>query len=482
MKRRSFLRLFIAFLTVISFQLRGFATGPANPQPQRAKYVFLFIGDGMGLAQVNLAQAYKAALGDQIGFVPLNFTQFPQAGLVTTYAKDRLITGSAAAGTALATGMKTDINRISMSPDGKDNYESIASKAKKQGMKVGIVTSVSIDHATPAVFYAHQPDRNMYFEIGTDLARSNFDYFAGGGFLKPNGMWKGKQISLPSLAQQNGYILINEKENFERLPPNLGKVLVISPRLAAEAAIPFALDMSPEDITLADFTTKGIQLLTNDNGFFMMVEGGKIDWACHANDAAAEIQEVIAFDDAVQAALDFYAKHPEETLIVVTADHETGGLAMGNNTLGYNSNIGILQYQKSSVEGLNKIVADFRAKKTGNSEADFARILKVLETDMGLNSEKKNTLLSDDEKANLKRIFDETVYAESLEEGAYEAKEPFTEAALKILAEKAGISWGSRDHTCIEVPVYAIGTGAELFSGTIDNTGIEKTMEMLMGL
>jgi alkaline phosphatase len=483
MKTKSFLyRFFIVFLAIFALQSRVFAILPSGDDPQKVKYVFLFIGDGMGIAQVNLTQGYLAALEDRIGFEQLNFTRFPQAGLVSTYANNQLITCSAAAATALATGHKTNIGRISMDTAGIVPYETIAEKAKKNGFKVGIVTSVSIDHATPAAFYAHQPDRNMYIEIGGDLAHSNFDFFAGGGFLAPDSSFMGQKINLVRLAQANGYNVVNTREGFEQLAPGNVKTLVLSPRTADEASLPFYIDIHPGDITLADYTSKAISMLDNENGFFMMVEGGKIDWACHGNDAATAIKEVIAFDDAVAKAVSFYEKHPDETLIVVTADHETGGLALGNKETGYNSYFSLLKYQKSSVPELNKIVAQFRVTKSGDSGADFERMLKVVESDIGLNSRQRNTLLTDEEISSLKNIFVETVYSMERGKAAYGQDEPFIDAAIKILAEKSGISWASDAHTCVNVPVYAIGKGAEKFSGYIDNTDIPKFIGELMGV
>ena len=483
MDRRTFLlRLIIAFFTVITLQSRVFAILPSGDDPQKVKYVFLFIGDGMGQAQVNLTQGYLAALEDQVGFAPLNFTKFPQAGFVSTHANDQMITCSAAAGTALATGYKTNIGRISMDPAGTLPFESIATKAKREGYKVGIVTSVSIDHATPAAFYAHQPDRDMYFEIGVELTQSNFDFFAGGGLVIPVDTLGTQLVSLVSLAGENGYQVINTRAGFNRLAPGSGKSLVLYPEPAGEASLPFSIDMEPGDITLADYTAKAIKMLDNEKGFFLMVEGGKIDWACHGNDAAAAIQEVVAFDKAIENALSFYQKHPDETLIIVTADHETGGLALGNQVTGYDSYLGLLKYQKSSMQGLNKIVRKFRANKSGDPEADFARILKVLESDMGLNSSQRNTLLTEAEISKLKLTFTRSVYSTESEEGTYGGYEPFIGHAIMILSEKAGISWGSNAHTSINVPVYSIGMGAERFSGYIDNTDIPRIIAELMGV
>jgi alkaline phosphatase len=481
MKRRIFLiRLLIVFLSLTSLNLRIFAGLPSGDDPQKAKYVFLFIGDGMGIAQVNLTEAYLAALKNENGFEHLNFTKFPQAGLVSTYANNRLITCSAAAGTALATGHKTNIGRISMDPSGSVPFESIAAKAKKSGYKVGIVTSTSIDHATPAVFYAHQPDRNMYFEIGVQLTKSDFDFFAGGGFLHPDDTLEGKKVNLIQLARDRGFNVVNTSEGFEKLAPGEGKTLLLCPRPGSEASLPFYIDSEPGDITLDEYTSKAISMLYNDNGFFMMVEGGKIDWACHGNDAATAIKEVIAFDKAVGNAIAFYQKHPDETLIIVTADHETGGLALGNGETGYDSHLDLLKYQKSSLEKLNKIIDQFRANKSGDSDADFAKILKVLESDMGLNSRQRNTLLTDDETSRLKKAFITEVY--SIDPDKEKDGETFMGIAINILAEKAGIGWSSIAHTCVNVPVYAIGTGSENFSGCVDNTDIPKLIAKLMGI
>ncbi len=483
MKRRFFfIRILIVVLSVVASNSRVFAILPSGDDPQKAKYVFLFIGDGMGLAQVNLTQGYLAALEDRVGFVQLNFTKFPQVGFVSTYANDQMITCSAAAATALATGHKTNIGRISMDPSGSVPYESVATKAKRSGYKVGIVSNTSIDHATPAAFYAHQPDRDNYFEIGVQLAQSDFDFFAGGGFLIPDGTLGGKEVNLVQLAKDNGFNVVNTRDGFEKLAPGAGRTLLLSPRPASEGSLPFSIDADPGDFTLADYTSKAISMLDNENGFFLMVEGGKIDWACHENDAATAIQEVIAFDKAVGNAVAFYLKHPDETLIIVTADHETGGLALGNNETGYDSHFGLLRYQKSSMGELNKIVARFKVNKSGDSDADFAKILKVLESEMGLNSRQRNTLLSDTDSSMLKKAFVESVYGLETENGTKGDDRTFIATAIGILAEKAGIGWSSGSHTCVNVPVFAIGTGAERFSGYIDNTDIPKLIGELMGI
>jgi len=483
MTRRTFLLcLIISFTTIFYIQADVLAAASAKGKDPKAKYVFLFIGDGMGQAQVNLTQAYMAAIEDKPGFKELTFTTFPNTGFVSTFANNRLITCSAAAGTALATGHKTNIDRISMDPEGKVIYETIAEKAKDAGYKVGIITSVSIDHATPAVFYAHQPDRDMYFEIGVELTQSDFDFFAGGGFKIPEDTLDGKLVNLVELAKENGYTVTGTRADFEKLGLGSGKTLVQSPRMAGEATMPYYLDMDPVDLTLADYTDKAIDVLANKKGFFMMVESGKIDWACHSNDAAAAIQEVAILDMAVQHAYEFYQEHPDETLIIVTADHETGGLSIGARKTKYDTNIELLKYQLSSVEELNKIVNQFRENRAGSPDEEFTRMMKIMETEIGLNSMKYNTLLEDEEVSNLRKIFNESVYGTGAEEGTYGDYGAFIAAAISLMAEKAGIGWTTGSHTAVSVPLYAIGAGADRFSGYLDNTDIPKIIGEMMGV
>ena len=171
--------------------------------------------------------------------------------------------------------MKTNIGVISMDPDGVTSYKTLAEAAKKKGMKVGIVSSVSIDHATPAVFYAHQPSRGMYYEIGHDLAASGFDYFGGGGFKDVDG--DGDLGNVLDAVTANGYRIVTDKNEFLALDPETSdKVVAYNHTLAGGQALYYEIDRPEDHISLAEFTAKGIELLDNPRGFFMMVEEGKI--------------------------------------------------------------------------------------------------------------------------------------------------------------------------------------------------------------
>ena len=464
-------------LALFFFQLIFISCKPIQPEQKKIKYAFLFIGDGMGVAQVNAAEAYLAVKSHKKGLKHLTFTDFPNVGLVSTFANNRFITESAAAGTALATGNKTNLGRISMDSTGTAPMKTIAEICKENGMKVGILTSVSINHATPAAFYAHQPDRNNYFEIGIDLANSTIDYFGGGGIHKADGNVEGKEVNIIQHAKKKGFTYVNTIEKFNSLTAGDEKILAVSPILDKEQAIPFSIDSKPGDLTLADFTAKAIELLYNQKGFFIMVEGGKIDWACHSNDAAAVVNEIIAFNEAIKKAKKFYNEHPDETLIIVTADHETGGMTLGNRNFEYETDLNILDYQKISIDSLEIIEDEFKNRLSGNKKKDFSVMMQIVKENIGLGDNSKIKLTSND-ILQLQGAFFESMYPKTNEKSNHQ----FSGKVVAMLDEKAGIGWTTGSHTGINVPVYAIGPGSESFSGYIDNTDIPKIIENLIGV
>jgi len=250
---------------------------PVPDLSEPAKYVFVFIGDGMGLPQINAAERYLSAIeGEVTGSKKLTISTLPAQGITTTYAADRFITGSAAAATAIATGKKTNIGVIAMDPTKTVAYKTVAEMTHEMGMKVGIISSVSIDHATPAAFYAHRPSRSMYYEISVNLANSGFEFFGGGGLKRPTGKDKDQPSSI-EMAERNGYRVVTSKPEFMALRPGAGKVFASNAVLDGSKALPYELDRDAVDLSLADYTAKAIELLDSPRGFFIMVEGGKID-------------------------------------------------------------------------------------------------------------------------------------------------------------------------------------------------------------
>lgn len=448
----------------------------------KAKYVFLFIGDGMGIQQINAAQAYKMALDSSIGNVNLSFTQFPATGFVTTFAGTRYITCSAAAGTAIATGTKTSIGTIGLNSNHTDSLFSVVYNLNNAGFQVGIITSVSIDHATPAAFYAHQSDRDMYHEIGYDLINSNFRFFASGGLKDTLGKKSKKPLgNIIELGKQKGIYFTSNISVSEQNLSKYKTIVYSAPNPAPSKTLQYAIDAEPADISLAQLTQMGIEVLNNPKGFFMMVEGGKIDWACHDNDAATTIQEVYKFSDAVQKAVDFYNMHPNETLIIVTADHETGGMSLGTREHGYESNIALLKNQKVSQEKFDFLLKNLVNEKNG--KPSFNEVLSLIQHNIGLG--KKGLELTSAETSKLKDAYNFKFNTQVKPENGNEDYSNYytiSNQAIAILNKKAGIGWTSYSHTGSQVPIYAFGIGQEQFTGQFDNTQIAPKIATLMGL
>ncbi len=460
MKKFSLLLSFLLFVSL------GFA--------QQAKYVFYFIGDGMGVNQVQGTELYRGELEGKIGITPIWFTQFPYATTATTFSATNGVTDSAAAGTALASGNKTKNGTIGMKQDQQTDVNSVAVWAKNKGCRVGVTTSVSVDHATPAAFYAHDPSRGSYYKIGTDLYKAGFDFYAGSDFLDPTNKEdkSGTSENLYSLAEKNGYIIARGYKDYLKKCKKADKMILFQTEKASEAdrtAIPYAIDRTKNDLTLADITRSAINFLSKDlsKGFFLMVEGGKIDWACHSNDAATVFHEVVDMDEAVKVAYEFYSQHPDETLIVVTADHETGGFVLGTGA--YKLNLQVLKNQKVSENGFTRILNELRKKY--NNNVSWEKVQQALKENFGFWDKVQ---LSKAQEERLQAKYTETFKGQEakLEKSEYAQDEPLAAEAKRIIDEIALVGWTSGGHSAGYVPVFAIGAGAEQFQGRIDNTEI----------
>jgi alkaline phosphatase len=511
------LRLFVFALTVVML-LAGMGTGAEN----RAKYIFVFIGDGTSIPQRNAAELYLASQNNPkdmelavlraekkfpqgngvTDFKPsiqrMLMSTFPGQGFSSTYSANSLITDSSSSGTAIATGHKTRDGVVGMDPTATEKYVSMAKMAKEKGMKVGIVSTVSIEHATPASFYACSPHRDFYYEIALQIPESRFDFFGGGGFKQPRGA-KGDQKYIVDILKEAGYTVCDTREGFDGIKAGDDKILTINPVLDGDAAISYAIDRKEGEITFAEFVAKGIEVLDNPDGFFMMAECGKVDWACHANDAVATVLDVLTLDESVKVAYEFYKKHPDETLIVVTGDHETGGMTVGFAGTRYDAFLTKLQAQKGSYLAFNAEIAAF---KKANPNAVLKDALPLVESFFGLKRYAKEEMealdtrakagdaeayeilgmaLKDYEMADLEEAFamsmkdpkerptgDDAYY---LSYGSYD---PFTVTLTHILNHKAGIGWTTYSHTGLPTPVSAVGVGQEEFNGYYDNTDIFK--------
>lgn len=466
----------LVLLTILGLNIQ--ASGNSDPEIGNAKYVFLFIGDGMAMPQLSAAEAYLSAKsGDSANFKKLAMSNFPAQGLTTTYSSNALITDSAAAGTAIATGEKTESGVIAMDPTKQVKLKTIAEMAKEAGKKVGIVSSVNLDHATPATFYAHNPTRKNYYDINIEMANSNFDYFAG-GMVRIDKTPEGNK-NAHEVMQENGWDIASTREELKDLTGE--KQIYAYNKGFAGNALDYVIDQDAEDITLPEFTKKGIEILYGEEGFFLMVEGGKVDWACHANDAAASIKNTIAFDNAVKEAIDFYNQHPDETLIVVTGDHETGGLTLGFAGTKYGSAFEKIDNQTMSHEGFNSFVLK-PFKEQHGADGKLQDLMPEIEKAFGLKD------FTEYELSLLERSFKQSMTDEEKRDQSdetyllYGGYEPVTVTLTHILNQRAGLAWTSYSHTGVPVPTFAMGVTQNSFNGYYDNTDIFKKLHRAMGL
>ncbi|MDD6715626.1 MAG: alkaline phosphatase [Firmicutes bacterium] len=497
------------------------AASATDRKEKLPKYIFLFIGDGMSYPQIQLTNYYLSAQNQQGAETVqtgdekkteltsknnLVMMDFPVSGSAQTYDSTSFAPDSASTATAIATGNKTWSGSVNVSLDFSKKYETIAEKLKKQkGYKIGILSTVNLNHATPAAFYAHQESRNNYYEIGQELIDSGFDYFAGGGLKKVTGPEENKE-NLYDLAKKAGYKVVMKQDEVGKLKKDDGKVIVIDEHLADSDAMNYEVDRTKNEYALADYVSKGIDLLNNEKGFFMMVEGGKIDWACHANDGASTIGDTLALDNAVAEAVKFYNQHPDETLILVTGDHETGGLTIGYAGTDYDTFLKNFKNQKISYAKFDEdYVAKYKENKTPFDDAmkDVTALFGLTapdgsaqaengkdSADLHPESEDDGTLaMTQYEYDQLKKAYEvtmsrtgeETEFSQE-EYVAYGSYEPFTVTITHILNNKSGVNFGSYAHTGLPVEVLAQGAGQDEFTGYYDNTEIYDKMAELTGV
>ncbi|MEN0643530.1 alkaline phosphatase [Alkalicoccobacillus gibsonii] len=356
------------------------------------------------------------------------------SGMISTHSADSMITDSAAAGTAFATGVKTNNGVIGLSPDG-EKLQTIVDLAGQAGKKNGLVATSTITHATPAAFATSVDGRNDYEGIAKQLVQhEHLDVLLGGGrdqFLAPEqGGIREDGIDLIQEAEQNGFTYMETKRNLLSAETDPSKKYL---GLFADEALEPDFGPLPTEPSLAEMTSFAIDHLSqSEEGFFLMVEGSQIDWAGHDNDAAYAMKDSQAFEEAVKVALEF-AEEDQETLIVMAGDHDTGGLSIQPND---EFNPGNLQHVKMTGEDMLSLV-----------DRQYSNLEEVLteQTSMSFTTEELDQIKNH--------------------------KEPKL-AINTLISEKAGMAWTSNDHTAIDVPIYAYGPKASLFNGQLDNTDV----------
>jgi alkaline phosphatase len=296
-----------------TYQGNKFYKVKSYKQPQKTdtpKNVIIMIGDGMGISQIYAAMTANGG--------NLFLQNFKYTGFAKTFSSDSYITDSAAGGTALATGEKTYNGAIGVN-DNEEPIENIREMAEKKGMSTGVVSTSAITHATPASFIAHQPFRDMYEEIAADFLHSGIDVFIGGGY--EHFEKRKDSLNYSDSLRDDGYTVLYNLNEIKK---------VKSGKLAGFTAPGHNIPLPKRGEMLVPATETAIKILSkNKEGFFLMVEGSQIDWGGHGNNTAYIATETLDFDRAIGAALSF-ASNNKETLIIVTADHETGGMSINN--------------------------------------------------------------------------------------------------------------------------------------------------------
>ncbi len=469
-------RIFNAAAAVLLFSSMACGSDEASA---KVRYVFYFIGDGMGMGHVNAAETYmRDVVSDGKGLLMLDF---PVASQVRTYSASSPITDSAAAGTALSTGFKTKNYTVAKTPEGEDLF-SISRDFMRAGYEVGIATTVAGDDATPAAFYAHAADRGEKKLIASMAVNSGICFLGGGNFRGITDK-EGNPTGWLDDMRNAGYTIVRGIQEFESLPTAPRKALMLSPMPQGDQ-VGYTIDSIPGAMTCADLTKACLATLRyneekeNAPGFFMMIEGGNIDWAAHANDGGAVIKEVMNFQQAIDVAYKFYMEHPEETLIVVTADHDTGGMALGRNDNKYSPKLSLTDYQKISKDRFTDYC---QARYAPGMTFSWEDMEKFLRQNLGFWG---GVALTDEETRDLHEAFERTfVRRDAADEKTwYKDFDMFSVRVYDIFNRHLGIGFTTSSHTGNFVPLYAVGEGASLFQRNLDNTEIPRLILRAAGI
>ncbi len=465
-------RLIIILSFILAF---AFISTPADAKRKKSdepeiKYVFYMIGDGMGINQLYGTELYNRATGK--GPENINFLHFPERTIVTSHSASSLVPDSAAAGTSLSTGHKTNAGCLGVDSE-MNKVSNIAEWAKEKGYGTGVATTVGINHATPSAFYAHLESRYMYSAIVAEYINSDLDFLAGAGLYTDKKGGPGVKEMEKNISEAGITILRGSAaEGAENVQ---GRLLCLSGKDQQELA--FAIDQDEDDTNLSDFVKAGIEYLDRNygkKGFFFMVEGGKIDYANHSNDAVGAFHETNDFAAAIDLALEFYNEHPDETLIVVSSDHETSGMILGAGK--YKMNPERLAWQNESEYALTQ---KYR-KQFSEKAPTWEEVKAFLSENLGLwTNVEVNKSFEKELKATVEEM-SKTGKSNDVQD-LYAVNSKIVYDAVVYLANKSGFSWAISSHSGSPVGLFVLGPKAEAFNACQDHTDIPKTIAKVAG-
>ncbi|WP_206486390.1 alkaline phosphatase [Thalassotalea sp. G2M2-11] len=421
------------------------------------KNIIMIVADGMGPAYTT---AYRY-FADDPSTLNIEQTVFDRhlVGAASTYPAhvSGYVTDSAAAASALASGVKTYNGAISVDVN-KKPVETVLERAKSLDKKTGVVVTSQINHATPAAYLSHNVSRRNYNEIADSYFDNGIkaDVYLGGGwqyFIREN-------RNLVKEFQQQGFYYLDNYQQLSSLPANQPII-----GLFADKGLPWAIDDSDKN-RLSTMTKAAIKQLENEQGYFMLIEASQVDWAGHSNDINSAMAEVADLAATIEY-LESYVKQSPDTLVVLTADHSTGGLTIGANGL-YEWRPQLLREMTQSTQtiaeyfSMNQITAESLSKHMANISISAQEADKIVAAKKNA-QEKLNAYLSmskEQQQSQAKPIVEKAIY----------------QALNKLIDAKTNTGWTGGGHTAVDVPVYSFGAGHQQFSGKIDNTDIAKTM------
>ena len=324
-------------------------------------------------------------------------------------------------------------------------------------------------------------ERHEQYTIGKQLIESGNDFYAGSDFTIPNDPEYPNGTSLYESAVAKGFTIARGYAEYQKAADKAKRMILFQSEEASNAdrySIPYALDRKEGALSLTDITRAGIDFLMKKqgekNGFFMMIEGGKIDWACHANDMAF-IPELIDMDNAVRVAYEFYKQHPDETLIIVTADHETGGLVLARNL--YELHLDVIGHQRITIERLGKEL--HKMHDVQGDKLEWNTVKTFITENFGFWDKVQ---LTDNQTKRLEDAFRKIMNGTSQDlKTLYQKDDELAVTVRNIQAECALVGWQVTGHSNGYVPCFAVGVGAERIHGRIDNTEIPKIVANIAG-
>ncbi|MDY3316590.1 alkaline phosphatase [Riemerella anatipestifer] len=456
MKRRDFLKsgsiAALGGMLISPFGLKA-NTIKEEFRGKKAKNIIFMVSDGMSVGTLHMADIYsRRKLGRASHWLGLYENNLVQRAVMDMASASSIVTDSAAASSSWGGGVRVNNGSLNISPDGKENMP-ILQKFKKAGKKVGCVTTVPINHATPAGFCVTSKKRSAMEDIAVDYLDLGFDVMMGGGAKYFEADKRKDAVDLDAKFRSKGYTVVKNKAEMLSAPKN-------KPILGTfdEEALPYTVDhnscdkMKANIPTLAEMTEKAIsQMKDHPKGFVMQVEGGKVDWAAHGNDVAALLYDQLAFDEAVKVAMDF-AKKDGNTLVVLTSDHGNAnpGLIYGKTC---NDNFDHIQNFKNSNEWILQGIQP-------DSSVSFVkeRIAKAC-GDMVLSDDQAKQLLSYYSKAKQ-------------EDGLYNPRHLPFKLLSEMQKDYTSVGWISMDHSSDYTELAMFGPGSERLKPLMRNTDI----------